>query len=341
MTTLTRKKKAQMPAFNWLLVIIIGVVILFLAIYFAGRLIRTSGYKTSVVLLRNFDALLNPFASIGAVGESLSKTINMPVETMVEFSCDPAKLGRQGLRLRSKGSFGKWGEFAPEEGYYYIYDKYIFAAGLKGKKFYLLSKPFALPFRIEDAIYVISEDYCFVNAPNEIEEELNTMMNKSGCYFIEFKNNKVECKEGSKTVCFDGINCDINVKGVLCGEDEECEGAYNYGDAAYKDGEILPFVTDALLYAAIFSDSEIYECNFERLMYRLGLLCDIYNARTAKLSGRGCNMENIDSLITMLHDKSTEVIEAPDMTDTTDMSELYTLAQDLAEKNYYLDCPLF
>jgi len=333
MATLTRKKKAQMPEFNWLFAIIIGAVILFLAIYFAGRLIRTSGYKTSAVLLRNFDALLNPFASIGAVGESLSKTIKMPVETMVEFSCDPAELGKEGLRLRSKGSFGKWGEFAPEEGYYYIYDKYIFAAGLKGKKFYLLSKPFALPFRIEDAIYVISEDYCFVNAPTEIKDELIGMKIPA----IEFKNSKIECKEGSKKVCFGSIDCDINVKGMLCGEDEECEGAYNYGDVAYKDGEILPFVTDALLYAAIFSDGEIYECNLKRLMYRLGLLCDIYNARTAKLSGRGCNMENIDSLITMLHDKSIGV----DMTDTTDMSELYTLAQDLAKKNYYLDCPLF
>ena len=337
MATLTKKKKAQMPAFNWLFAIIIGAVILFLAIYFAGRLIRTSGYKTSAVLLRNFDALLNPFASIGAAGEVLSKTINMPVETVVEFSCDPAKLGRQGLRLRSKGSFGKWNEFAPEEGYYPIYDKYIFAAGLKGKKFYLLSKPFALPFRIEDAIYVISEDYCFVNAPAEIKDELIGMKIPA----IEFKESKIGCKEGSKKVCFDAaIDCDINIKGTFCEEHEECETAYKYG-VVNKDGKRLSFVTDALLYAAIFSDGEIYECNFNRLIYRLSLLCDIYDARTAKLSGRGCNMENIDSLITMLHDKSTEVIEAPDMTDTTDMSELYTLAQDLAEKNYYLDCPLF
>ncbi len=336
MATLTKKKKAQMPEFNWLFAIIIGAVILFLAIYFAGRLIRTSGYKTSAVLLRNFDALLNPFASIGAVGEVESKPIKMPVETMVEFSCDSTELGRQGLRLRSKGSFGKWGEFAPEEGYYYIYDKYIYAAGLKGEKFCLLSKPFALPFRVDDVIYIIAQDYCFVDAPEKIKEELQ-VMNKSGCRFIEFKESKIGCKEGSKKVCFDGINCDINVKGVLCGEDEECEGAYNYGDVAYKDGEILPFVTDALLYAAIFSDSKTYECNLERLMYRLGLLCDIYNARTAKLSGRGCNMENIDSLITILHDKSIEV----DMIDTTDMSELYTLAQDLAKRNYYLECPLF
>lgn len=332
--TKLEKKKAQMPAFNWLLTIIIGAVILFLAVYFAGRLIRTGGYKESAVLLKNLNVLLNPFASIGAVGYVESKPINMPVETMVEFSCDSEGLGKQGLRLKSKGSFGKWSEFAPEEGYYFIYDKYIYATSLKGKKFYLLSKPFALPFRIEDVIYVISQDYCFVNAPDKIKDELVGM----NIPVIEFKNSKIECKEGSKKVCFTaaGAGCDISIKGVLCGEEEECESAYKYGDVR-KDGKTLPFVTDALLYGAIFSDSEIYECNFERLMYRLSLLCDIYNERTAKLSGRGCDMENIESFIATLHDKSIKV----DMTDASDMSELYTSAQNLADRNYYLSCKLF
>ncbi|GAI35966.1 unnamed protein product, partial [marine sediment metagenome] len=200
----------------------------------------------------------------------------------------------------------------------------------KGKKFCLLSKPFVLPFRVDDLIYVIAQDYCFVNAPDEIKEELQ-VMNKSGCRFIEFKSSKVECKEDSKTVCFETKGCDINVEGVPCGEDEECEG-YKYG-VVNKDGKILSFVTDSLLYAAIFSDSKTYKCNFERLMYRLSLLCDIYNERASKLMGRGCNMKDIGQLVISLGDESVEA--------RPEVSELYSSAQDLADKNYYLGCPLF
>lgn len=330
MTASLRKKKAQMPEFNWLFAIIVGAVILFLAIYFAGKLIRTGGYKESVVLLRNLDILLNPFASLGAVGEALSKPIKMPAEAIVEFSCDSTGLGEEGLRLKSKGSFGKWSEFAPDEGYYYVYDKYVFAETLKGKNFYLLSKPFALPFRIDDLIYITAEDYCFVNAPDAIEEELSSMNIPA----IEFKNSTRECKETSKTVCFETEGCDIKVEGALCEEDEECEPVYKYGNVN-KDNKILPFVTDALMYGAIFASSGIYECNFERLMNRLTLLCDIYNERVDKLSGRGCDMEDVNSLIGSLRHESTEAREA------SDMSSLYALAQNLADKNYYLGCPLF
>lgn len=332
-TRKTKKtKKAQMPAFNWLLTIIIGAVILFLAVYFAGKLIKTGGYKESAVLLRNLDILLNPFTSIGAIGYVESKPIKMPVETIVEFSCDAKGLGKQGLRLKSKGSFGKWSEFTEE---FYIYDKYVYATSLKGEKFCLLSKPFVLPFRIDDLIYIISQDYCFVDAPEEIKEELGGelgVLNKSGCRFIQFEDSRLECKEDSKKVCFNVVTgCDINVKGVPCGENEECEG-YKYGDVN-KDGKILPFVTDALLYAAIFSDSKTYECNFERLMYRLSLLCDIYKERVSKLNGRGCEMKNIDQLVASLQDESERI--------RPDTSNLYTSAQNLADRNYYLSCPLF
>ncbi len=67
-------------------------------------------------------------------------------------------------------------------------------------------------------------------------------------------------------------------------------------------------------------------------MNRLTLLCDIYNERVDKLSGRGCNMEDVNSLVGSLRHESTEA---------SDMGNLYALAQNLADKNYYLDCPLF
>ena len=83
-----------------------------------------------------------------------------------------------------------------------------------------------------------------------------------------------DCLPNSKTVCFSG-NCDIFVD-------------YSSG-AIEKDGYIVSFEGDALMYAAIFSDEEIYECELKRLMKRTRQLTSIYQSKALNLVPTGCD----------------------------------------------------
>src|SRR3989344_4802367 len=102
-----KNKKSQMPVFGWMFAVIVGVLILFFAIYFLGRTIKTETKESEVVLANNFDILLNPFSSIGSSGPiSMGRTINLGEEAVVEFDCSDDKLGYQVMIFQSKGVFG-------------------------------------------------------------------------------------------------------------------------------------------------------------------------------------------------------------------------------------------
>jgi hypothetical protein len=56
-----------------------------------------------------------------------------------------------------------------------------------------------------------------------------------------------------------------------------------------KDEEKVFFETDSLMYAAIFSDKELYECQVQRLMKRTKQMSDIYTEKILLVSKRGCS----------------------------------------------------
>lgn len=314
-------KKAQMPEFNWIFVIIVGAVILFLAVMFSGKLIKTSTYQQSAELLPAFDVLLNPFSSVG----NLVKTIRLQNEVIVEINCSRNNenlLGSEKIRTKSKGAFGKWSEFTDFP--YAFYDKYVFADQLEGKTFYVFSKPFEMPFKIDEMIYMTYENYCFVNAPADIEQELTA---------IELETLKVgECSENDKRVCFGGATgCEITVIGD--------DANYNTGHVEKTEKNVekrLYFASKSLMYGAIFASSSNYNCNFARLMERLKQLTSIYKRKADTLTIKGCNMMAISGLIEKLGSKAN-IVKGPG----ADKKTLYDAAQELENLNVAITCPVF
>ena len=53
-----------------------------------------------------------------------------------------------------------------------------------------------------------------------------------------------------------------------------------------KNNSRVVFEGDALMYAAIFSDAETYECNLKRLMNRLGRLAKVYEDKADIVAGK-------------------------------------------------------
>ncbi len=303
-------KRGFEVSFAWLFAIIVGSVILFLAIYGTTKTIDSGNLESSAKTSKQLGILLNPLETSFESG--LSVPISTSVETRIYNTCsDYAGFGKQGIQISEK-SFNKWPDPLLENTFT---NKYIFSENpTEGKNFYVFSKPFEFPFKIADLIYITSEKekFCFVNAPEHIEEEI-TDLNQANL-FIE------NCSEDSIQVCFDGSNCDIQVSYL----DNYVQ---RYNSRVY-------FETDALMYGAIFADSSNYECQVQRLIAHLESLIVLYKEKDVIISSQQCDSNLQGDLVNLYN-----VIQ--NIEDSSQLLELENLIKTIENKNAYSSCKLW
>jgi len=311
---LRKKTGALEISFGWLFALIAGAVILFLAIYFSVTLIGTEKEAVSAETGKEIGILLNPLET--SFESSQTTSITIPAETRIHNTCDEfGSFGRQIIQLDQK-NFGKWTKTDVDV---FFNNKYIFSGEeIEGKKFYIFSKPFAFPFKVADLIYMTSanDKYCFIGAPNDVREEIEDLNQSnlliSGCVGEEIQ------------VCFGSGNCDINVN-------------YNAG-IVEKDEESLYFAgtedARALMYAAIFSNKEVYECQLKRLMMRIEEISLLYKDKEYITRKKGCE----DNLGLELAEFSNM---ASDLADSEELNPIETKAVDIQKKNDVRGCPLW
>ena len=198
-------------------------------------------------------------------------------ETRINNFCLDGEFGRQELSVATKSNVGQEWNIAGEA--VSVSNKYIFSSGQSsGKEFYIFSKPFNYPYKVADLIIVMPERYCFVNAPEEIVDEIEGLAIPN----IEIQN----CSEGAMTVCFGSGSCDVNVYGSCM---SGCTSVYDEGTVE-KYGLGMKYV-GSLMYAAIFSDKGIYDCNVKRLMYRTAKIAEGYVQKADLMDARGCDTQ--------------------------------------------------
>lgn len=304
------EKKAYLQiSFAWVFAIIVGIFILFLAIFAVTKF--TSQEQTVVDAQTGVEIgiLLNPLETGFETGKTTSFTL--PVETRISNGCNNnGYFGRQTIQLSQK-SFNKWAETGIDVGFS---NKYIFSDSIiEGKKFYVLLKPFQFPFKISDLIYMTSSEksYCLIDPPKRIEKEISNLNQKN--LFLE------SCPDNSLQVCFEGgENCDIKVN--------------QNSKFVEKRGEIMYFEGDALMYAAIFSDKDVYECQLERLMQRTEQLATIYDDKASLISKQGCPLEiNLFALRAAANGFSS----------SSSLASIKRIAEDLDDKNDLGVCQLW
>jgi len=158
-----------------------------------------------------------------------------------------------------------------------------------------------------------SREYCFKSPPDEIKEELikNTLPDGTNEYFQ--KNIKIDsdCSADSIEVCFNRGRCDINV-----GDERVTK---NGNDLFFYDNEVLMF-------AAIFSDKDSYDCQTKRLVQRVNSLASLY---LNKADNSVCSFQSIKPDLETL--KSLTEINP-----TTDV-----LVSNIKNKNDLADCKLW
>ncbi len=257
------KKGYLQISFGWLFAIIVGAVIIFLAIYFVGKIISTQGSLQSAKTGKEIEVLLNPLET--SFESAVTTYVTFPEATRMYNKCDNyGNFGNQGIQILQK-NLNKWTNTDINISFQ---NKYLFSERyIEGKTFYIFSKPFEFPFKIANLIYITSSsvNYCFIDAPENIEEEISNLNQPN----LRLES---ECSEDDVLVCFGNENCDIEVD-------------YEVGYVE-KDGERMYFEDDALMYAAIFSDKNTYECQLKRLMQRTEELCQIYMDKVVSLSDK-------------------------------------------------------
>lgn len=286
----TNKKAQFQISFKWLFAIIVGGFILFLSIYAATKLIGTGGEATSARTGAEIGVLLNPLET--GFESSVVTLLSMPVDTRIHNECSSISVfGEQRIRLSQK-NLNSWSETDVDISFR---NKYLFSENpVEGKDFFIFSKPFEFPFKISDVIYITSskQNYCFVDPPEDIRDELENL-NQDNILLGDCSQS-----EGVINVCFNGgsVSCDITVNENL--------------KSVEKRGERVYYETDSLLYAAIFSDKDTYECQVKRLMNRAKQLSELYGEKSDLISTQctsNVNLLGFSSSINSYQDSSSLV----------------------------------
>jgi len=297
--------------FVWLFAILAGGAILFLAIWGALKIGDTERYKTDTEVAKTISIITDPLQAGFADGSFGSITFKQ--ETKLNNDCSSeGQFGKNIISVATRSNIGDEWNFPG--GAISIYNKYLFSDNsATGNVFYVFSKPFYFPYEISDLIFITVEDYCFIDAPNEIADEILNM--KIPNFFVE------NCTEKSLKVCFGTEkDCDIQVSGSCTGE---CDTKYDEGKVS-KNGHELEY-TGNLMYAAIFSDEEIYACNVKRLMNRASIIADVLVEKTDLMDSRQCNTNLKSDLIFW----SVATFEKT----AGDLSSLNVLAKEMNSKN--------
>jgi len=291
-------KKAQFN-FVWMFAIIVGGIILFLAVFGAMKAGGTSRYQsyseTGVSISIITDSLQAGFSE-GSFGK-----ISFQGETRINNICIfDEEFGKNLISVSTRSNIGN--EWNSPGGEKTVPNKYIFSSEKSsGEDFYVFSKPFYFPYKVADLTFLISDNYCFIDAPDEISEEIIGLKIPN----IEIENCTLP---ESIRVCFgsSGDGCDIKVNSTI----------------VEKGSDEMDYVGN-LMYAAIFSDKSTYDCNVERLKYRANKIAEEFSQKADLMNTRGCNT-NMKMWLTSW---SGELIA-----DNT-LSSLVGKSNDIEEKN--------
>lgn len=288
-------------SFAWMFALLVGAVILFLAVYVATGILQGSSYERDTEIAKELTILFDPFET--GFAESKASTITLPTASRIYNDCSSRGVFGSQIISSSQQTFGKWSD---PGGDIKVNNRYVFSRELEeGKKLYLFSKNFEMPFKVSEMIILSSKKYCFKNLPNHVDQELKNLNLES----IEFDS----CSIGSITVCPHPESCDVQIKD-LCGSGVDCEEPFKYG-YVLRGGKRM-FYRGSLLYAAVFSDPDIYECNVKRLAKRLEQLSLLYKDQNSltrgcgnvidgplhQLAGNAASLTNSDDLDTLWGD---------------------------------------
>jgi len=316
-------------SFSMIFSIIAGGIILFLAIYATTKFISQGQETTYVEAAKSIDNSLGDLVT--GIAEGISTKISFRKETRILFDCSlPSEdvnspFGKQTIGFSEESGIGqRWYESKTK---ITRKNKYVFANNTEqGKKMFIFIKPFYMGFKVDDLIIMSSNHYCFFRSgmpPNIINDLENLQMEN-----VKVVDDFGLCGNGGNiTVCFGSGGCDINV------HDGGCPGCDNYevGSVEKNDGSGSVDYVGNLLYGAIFSSKDIYDCNVARLGKKTSTLAELYLGKINQVSSKGCNSQQIEPGLLTLSGGFEEAT----------LTNRYLIAKSMNEKNDLANCKIY
>ena len=320
-------------SFGWLFAVIVGAAILFLAIYASTKFLGTQQSVSNTEAAQTLGTLMSPFETSVEASE-LAPPIDTNVPTRLYVSCSPSGYDATGQTFGSQNfrvsiSSGAGNKQWPEPGAAVtFYNKYTFSSALVEDRMFMnvLTVPLYYPYKVADLQMVFSDTqrYCFVNAPQDFKNTLTTRNITS----IQFASSRGECLKGSISVCFVSSGCDEDVSLTSNSIQKNGTTLYYGTSGDYTDPN------SALMYAAVFSDPSIYECQLKRIGLRVAALARVYEDKNSFITSSGCS-SNMESELVGLESA------AASLNSSHDINSLALSAQEVGSKNEIQSCKLF
>ncbi len=298
--------------FAWIFAIIVGSAIIFLAVYASTNLVGNTRYETDTKTAAQLDVLLNPVESNLETGKLVR--IEFPDETRVFNDCQADnEFGTQKIRTSTRSGIGK--EWQAPGAAISSKNRYLFSEKMiEGKEIYLFAKPIELPYKVADMIIVYSKEYCFVNPTDDIKDEIKLLNLPK----ISINSSARYCSRDSIKVCFfSNDECDIKV-------DES--SVIKESKKVYYEGDFV--------YGAIFSDTDLYECQLKRMMNRNSALAGLYSSKTEFLSLKGCS-SNLGAELSSF----SEILKRYES--SSHLKTIFSISEEVKSSNDILSCKLF
>jgi hypothetical protein len=168
--------KSKRGEFNFVLLfaIIAGSAILLLSIYGAMKTGNSLQTQQGAELSKEIDIITDPLQA--GFATTSASSITFKKDTRISNYCDSFEFGYNEIFVQSKSSVGdEWLRESEMVGKQ-INNKYIFSEYEEGKKFYVLSKSFELPFKVADLLFITSQNYCLAASGEESNEVIEEML---------------------------------------------------------------------------------------------------------------------------------------------------------------------
>jgi len=296
-------KKGFEMSFAWIFAIIVGAFILFLAVLMITKVSDNQNYSNDLKGAKEITVLADNF-ELGYETSSIS-TIEMPTNSRLYLNCNARGVfGEQELILRSE-LYDQWSETGngiKSENKYFFLEEPLESRGLVA-----FSRVFEFPFKVATLSYFlpVDKEYCFIDPPREVKEELE----KNNLTNFKIEDSIADCNAKSTKICLnsDEASCDAIV----------------YPDFVKKGSERIYYEGFSLMFAAILSDSEIYECQLQRLMLRTNSLIELYLGKATYDQGNDCStnqrnpLEQLNQELSFFEDSS----DLPNLASTVEILE--------------------
>ena len=313
-------KRGFEMSFAWIFAIIVGAIVIFLAIWATTKLVSVERNIGDTETGKQIGILLNPVET--SLEDAKIAKITTPLETRIYNDCEILKgesFGSQRISVSTKSGVGKeWDNPGVPS---VFHNKYLFSEDVvEGNEFVVFAKPFEFPFKVADLLFLwsVEDEYCFVNSPQEIYEEINDLSPEG----INVTGSLEECSKKSTKVCFGSSGCDIDV---------------NLGSKSVKKdkGRETIYYEEGLIYGAIFAPKKLYECQVKRLMSRASELSLLYNSKSVYLSSGNCDSITLQSGLAQYANYTNGLNES------IELRSIRGLSDELENKNGRLLCKLF